>query len=70
AWIVGGATFAGGRHRRGKPGCESESISQLDQQASPGMRDDPFGVRPDFYGLARRVSGRGHRSPRLSQNRT
>ena len=55
AGIVGGATFSGGRHRRGKPGCESEPISQLDQQASPGMRDDPFGVRPDFYGLARRL---------------
>ena len=55
AGVVGGAALSGRRHRLGERRGEPEPVGQLDQEKGPGVGDEPLAVRPDFYGLARRL---------------
>src|SRR6476659_2466630 len=52
---MGRAALAGRRHRHRKRRSEAYAVGQLDQEIGAGVRDEPFAVRPDFYGLARRL---------------
>lgn len=55
AGVVGAAALSGWPHRPRERLREPEAVGQLDQEIGPGVGDEPLAVRPDFYGLRRRL---------------
>ena len=55
AGVVGAAALPRRRHRLRERRGEPEPVGQLDQQKGAGVGDEPLAVRPDFYGLRRRL---------------
>jgi hypothetical protein len=55
AGVMGASALPARRHRLREAGGEPEPIGQLDQEIGAGVGDEPLAVRPDFYGLRRRL---------------
>jgi hypothetical protein len=55
AGVMGASALPARRHRLRERRGEPDPIGQLDQQKGAGVGDEALAVRPDFYGLRRRL---------------